>query len=244
MLDLTIALTFAVGAAASWLFNNALDEVSGRFRNFVKTKIKNPEAVFKKVLEETCKKYGINSEEIQSKVRGKELATAKEELRGALEKELPERHHEFLEDFWLKLLDRLSKKDEERMLAGILVDLGLNVKELCDKAARRENLQELKTSLEAYLDSLKKGQEKTFEAISKIKEDTTEIKARFTQIENAIFACPIEKQSELLNKIKTSWMRQFLLPFENALKLQNGKDYIKSIKIFQESTLRVQINCS
>lgn len=118
------------------------------------------------------------------------------------------------------------------------MDLGLNVKELCDKAARRENLQELKTSLEAYLDSLKKGQEKTFEAISKIKEDTTEIKARFTQIENAIFACPIEKQSEFLNKIKTSWMRRFLLPFENALKLQNGKDYIKPINFFFKNIKR------
>lgn len=45
----------------------------------------------------------------------------------------------------------------------------------------------------------------------------------------------IEKeQRERIKKIKTSWLRRFLKPFENAMELQNRRDYSKSKEMLEE----------
>lgn len=172
---LTFVLALAAGALAPWILNKALDEVGGRFGSFVSTKIKNPEKVFKKVLEEVCEKYKLNFEGIQRKIRANNLPVAKEELRRVLEEKLPEKHNEFLKEFLLKLMNRLSSRDKEGMIAGIWVEAGLDLEELKTTVAQRKDLQDLNASLEGYLKGLKEGQRRTHEYLNGITKQLDEL---------------------------------------------------------------------
>jgi tetratricopeptide (TPR) repeat protein len=66
--------------------------------------------------------------------------------------------------------------------------------------------------------------------ITEITEETTEIRKIMVPFINQT----VNEQRELLRKIKISWLRQFLTPFENALNLQNSRDYSKSIELYLE----------
>lgn len=151
-------LTLAAGAVAPWVLNKSLDEFSGRFHNFVTTKITNHQKIFKDVLDETCEKYGLSSEEVLIKIQAQDqdLGTIKRQLAEVLEQELPEKHKDFLNDFLLKLLKKLSKQDSEGLRDSLLVEVDLEFKELKTKVARREDLQVI-TDIKELIDSIKKS---------------------------------------------------------------------------------------
>jgi len=84
----------------------------------------------------------------------------------------------------------------------------------------------------SYLEGIKTG-------IAEIKEDTTEIKERVSRIEEIVskpefYTCLIEEQRECIEKIKTSWLKEFSVPFEKALKLQNKREYREATEIISE----------
>ena len=86
--------------------------------------------------------------------------------------------------------------------------------------------------VENYLEGIKTG-------IAEIKEDTAEIKEGLSRIEEKLskpefFTCQIGEQREYIEKIKTSWLKRFSVPFEKALKSQNKREYREATEIISE----------
>jgi hypothetical protein len=86
--------------------------------------------------------------------------------------------------------------------------------------------------VENYLEGIKTG-------IAEIKEDTAEIKEGMSRIEEKLskpefFTCQIGEQREYIEKIKTSWLKRFSVPFEKALKSQNKREYREATEIISE----------
>jgi tetratricopeptide (TPR) repeat protein len=126
---------------------------------------------------------------------------------------------------YYELFCREATKKDRPFREFVVIELGklANQGVIADEAVKR---------VEIHLEGIESE-------TSKIKVDTTEIKAGVSRIEGELsklefFTCPIGEQREFIKKIKTSWLRRFFAPFENALKLQNSSDYSKAIEIFSE----------
>ena len=118
----------------------------------------------------------------------------------------------------------------------VFEDLAKNYYELFSEKATKKN-GTYKQFVVFQLEKIANQCVLTKEDVKSIKRLITEETTEITEIKKMMVSFINQsdnEQREHLRKIKISWLRQFLTPFENALNLQNSGEYSKSIELYLE----------